>query len=58
MPEGVPIKDDTMGFLNWMKKATKVIGKMAEEAAEEPLEEKSSAKCSQVPNPNHDQYKS
>lgn len=45
-----------MGFLNWMKKATKVIGKMAEEAAEEPLEEKSSAKCSQVPNPNHDQY--
>lgn len=45
-----------MGFLNWMKKATKVIGKMAEEAAEEPLEEKSSAKCSQVPNPNHDPY--
>lgn len=45
-----------MGLLNWMKKATKVIGKMAEEAAEEPLEEEGDFRRTQVPNPDLDMY--
>lgn len=39
-----------------MKKAAKVLGNMAIDAAEEPDETKSSEKMSQVPNPQKDSY--
>lgn len=45
-----------MGFFSWLKKATKVAGKMAMEAAEEPEEKEISVKHGQVPNPTHDPY--
>ena len=45
-----------MSFFSWMKKAAKVLGDMAIDAAEEPDETKSSEKMSQVPNPQKDLY--
>lgn len=45
-----------MGIFKWLKKATKVIGKMAVEAAEEDEQKKPEAKPTKVPNPANDPY--
>lgn len=47
-----------MGVFGWLKKATKVVGKMAMDAAEEPQvqEDKTSVRRGQVANPTHDPY--
>ena len=45
-----------MGIFSWMKKAAKVAGKMAIDAAEEPEENKVSTKRRQVSNPTNDPY--
>lgn len=45
-----------VSFFSWMKKAAKVLGNMAIDAAEERDETKSSEKMSQVPNPQKDLY--
>lgn len=45
-----------MGIFKWLKKATKVIGKMAVEAAEEDEQKEPESKPAQVPNPTNDAY--
>lgn len=45
-----------MGIFKWMKKAAKVIGKMAVEAAEEDEQKKPEVKPAKVPNPTNDSY--
>ena len=45
-----------MGVFSWLKKAARVAGKMAMDAAEEPEENKVSTKRGQVSNPTNDPY--
>lgn len=44
------------GVFSWLRRAAKVAGKMAMDAAEEPEGNDISAKCAQVPNPANDPY--